>query len=111
LLIEVANTLQSLSRGTDTVARLGGDEFAVICTVINQRDDIALPATRLVEEIQKPICIEEHMVQIGASIGASIYPDDADTMSELIRKADQALYRAKDAGRNTYRMYDAGIDI
>lgn len=110
LLVEVASILNNICRDTDTVARLGGDEFAVICSLIKNSVDVETPAARLVEKIQQPINIDGNEVQIGTSIGISIYPKDGEDIETLIRNADLALYRAKESGRNMFCLYHDKLD-
>lgn len=106
LLVEVANRLREEFRKVDTVARLGGDEFAIIATNLQDASDINVIADRVVKRIAEPILIDGLELDTAASIGISFYPNDDTDADQLIRKADLALYQAKDGGRNTYRLYD-----
>jgi len=100
----VGERLTLVSRDTDFVARLGGDEFAMIATVIDGAASAELPAKRLVDQLGLPIYYEENDLKIGGSVGISIFPNDADNAEDLLKLADDALYAAKDAGRNTFRF-------
>jgi len=105
LLQLVAGILLASCREVDTVARLGGDEFAIIINGINELENAAIPANKLIDKLSKPLQIEENNIQIGASMGISSYPNDSTDLEDLQRMADQALYLAKEEGRNTYRFY------
>lgn len=104
VLIEVSKRFKKVLREQDTVARIGGDEFVVIVEGL----DSPLAATKIAENIlettAKTIQVDTHTIQIGASIGISIYPNDGITPEELIRQADIAMYNAKESGRNTFRF-------
>ena len=100
----VGERLTLISRDTDFVARLGGDEFAMIAPVLDDDVSAELPAKRIVDQLGLPVYFEEHDLKIGGSVGVSIYPKDADNAEDLMRLADNALYAAKDAGRNTFRF-------
>lgn len=105
LLQHVANTLLASCRETDTVARLGGDEFAIILPSSNHPLDTGPLSQRILKEISKPIVIEEHSIHIGISIGISTFPDNTDDLEVLQTQADEALYQAKENGRNTFRCF------
>jgi len=110
LLRVIANRLQAQKRETDTVARLGGDEFALILPQFRSAADTETLATRLIDIIGQPVEIDGHEVQVGASIGVALFPDDADDIDQMIRHADMAMYQAKEDGRNTYRLYAEQMD-
>jgi diguanylate cyclase (GGDEF)-like protein/PAS domain S-box-containing protein len=110
LLQIVSERLLAAARETDTVARLGGDEFAIVLTNIDDVNAISTIAERILGSIQEPVIIDDKTLQIGTSIGVSFYPDDSLNPDELIRMADVALYKAKEAGRRTYRLYNAKMD-
>jgi diguanylate cyclase (GGDEF)-like protein/PAS domain S-box-containing protein len=92
-------------RTGDTAGRVGGDEFVLVCATAGAVQEAALLATRLLHAIGEPIAIDGEMVSVGASIGISMYPSDGTTGSELIRKADTAMYAAKQSGRNLFHIY------
>lgn len=105
LLIEVAKRLLSASRATDTVARLGGDEFVLVFANLADKAECLQLIARITDEINLPFHIQGHEVRISASIGIAIYPDvDADG-SGLLRYADQAMYKAKQGGRNRVEFF------
>jgi len=105
LLQLVSEILLTSCREVDTVARLGGDEFAIILSAITEVENAAKPANKLIKKLSTPLQIENNSIQIGASMGISTYPNDSIDLEELQRMADQALYIAKEEGRNTYRFY------
>jgi len=107
LLKQVASRLVATARETDTVARLGGDEFAIVMTHMERTDTPAQLAGRIIESLSAPFDLSGQAVEIGTSIGISVYPDDDTDVDELIRKADVALYQAKAQGGGYYRLYDA----
>jgi diguanylate cyclase (GGDEF)-like protein len=104
LLIEVARTVQGAMVGGDTVARLGGDEFVVLIDVV-QPEDAAQVADRLVTLIGLPFTVESHDLQVSASIGIAIYPEDGTTRHEMLVNADAAMYHTKRSGRNGYNFF------
>ena len=105
LLIWVADTLQEMSRDTDTVARLGGDEFAIIVVNPENRDALSLMAKRAIRALSTKVNIMGHDLQISASIGIANIPENGDTDDKITGKADKALYAAKKAGRNTFCFF------
>ena len=106
LLIEVARRLRAAVRDTDVVARLGGDEFVVIATRASSRERVEEIARRVVADLALPYLLSVAVADVSASLGVAIFPVHGTQADELKRHADQALYEAKDAGRNTYRVYD-----
>jgi diguanylate cyclase (GGDEF)-like protein len=111
LLREAARRLAACVRDTDTVCRQGGDEFLVALTDV--RDDEAV--ARIAEKVLAALCcafkIEGHEVTISSSIGIALAPNDGKDFETLLRKADTAMYHAKDAGRNTFRFYDERMNV
>ena len=95
----------------DTVARLGGDEFAVMLENVRDPSDVERLAQRIIEAVSAPIRLEETQVYVGVSIGACIYPLDGHDSETLIRNADNAMYRAKAAGKNRCQFFDAEMAI
>ncbi|MES2949913.1 MAG: diguanylate cyclase [Pseudomonadota bacterium] len=104
LLKIVALRLVATTRKVDAIARMGGDEFVVLLENPAQREDIANIAEKLLESVRSPILHRGQELQIGFSIGISLYPDDGRTSAELMARADQAMYEAKSAGRNGFRF-------
>ncbi|MBV8702737.1 MAG: EAL domain-containing protein, partial [Acetobacteraceae bacterium] len=111
LLRSVAARLGARLRGSDTLARLGGDEFIVIQPDATDRASAASVAQKLLDTFAEPFLVRDNRIDIGASIGIAICPDDATEPDELLRNADIALYRAKREGRGQYRCYSAEMDL
>ncbi|MBL4799362.1 MAG: GGDEF domain-containing protein [Oleispira sp.] len=113
LLIKVAKIISSCIRKSDTVARLGGDEFTVILPGLDKLYDkpaISLIAKKVIDKLSKTIVIDDHNLNIGASIGIAIFPQDGLDISSLNKHADIAMYQAKDQGRSQYCFYDPKSD-
>ncbi|MBL4612522.1 MAG: EAL domain-containing protein, partial [Emcibacter sp.] len=110
LLRVVANRLESCAREIDTVARIGGDEFAIISTNIDNEQDAADAAQRVLDCVKKPIIIDGNSHQVGTSIGISFFPLDSDQPEELFRMADVALYQAKNDGKSIFRLFNPEMD-
>ncbi len=110
LLIGVARRLEIVLREVDTVARLGGDEFVLLLTDLADMDELETILERIMDVLEQPFDIEEHRLQVSASIGITIYPLDEADPESLLRHADQAMYQAKRAGRSRYSLFDAGQD-
>jgi len=104
LLVEIAQRLKSCVRGTDTVARYGGDEFTVILPDLHQPEDAAQVAEKILERVVEPVAVGETSVEISVSIGIAVFPHDGTDINTLLRNADDAMYRAKQAGRNNYQL-------
>lgn len=109
LLKEVALRLSSCVRSSDTVARMGGDEFTII---LGNHSDLAQArrygehvAAQVVSALHEPVTIQSQEFSVTASVGVAIYPEHGSDVSELLRHADQAMYRAKEKGRNAYCFY------
>jgi len=105
LLVIMSERLSSCIREIDTVARLGGDEFVILLTNIQNVDDIAHSMQRVLAAVAMPCIINDLDLMVSCSIGVSIYPDDGMDPNTLLKNADTALYKAKQAGRNNYQIY------
>jgi len=110
LLRKVAERFKVSLRDGDVVARLGGDEFAIIQSDAPQPTAATALATRLVDLIGRAYAIDGQIMHIGASVGIAIAPKDGYEPDVLLKNADLALYRAKDAGRGCYRFFESGMD-
>jgi len=110
LLRQVAGRLSGCLRESDTVGRLGGDEFAVILPELEDGQLASVVARKVVDALALPIQLEGEDVFASASIGITLFPDDADDLHTLLRNADTAMYRAKDLGRNNYQFYTAAMN-
>jgi len=109
LLIEAARRLSRSVRSTDVVARVGGDEFVVVMPDITTVEDVEQCAANLVVRLAPEISIEEHLVQLTASVGVCIYPDFAADAKHLLKRADSAMYVAKENGRNQYQVFSESM--
>ena len=110
VLVEVAARLRSCLRAEDILARMGGDEFTVIPHRRQSRSPVESVAVRILGSISRPFEIEGHRLVIGASIGLAVYPADGTDATTLLRHADAAMYKAKQASRGTFRWYAGGTD-
>lgn len=106
LLCQVAERLQFVVRSGDTVCRQGGDEFLLILGGIKDREDTASAALKVLERLELPFLVSGQQVLMSCSLGMAIAPDDGTDFDTLLKKADMAMYKAKDAGRNAWRCYD-----
>jgi diguanylate cyclase (GGDEF)-like protein/PAS domain S-box-containing protein len=105
LLRQVSSRLSRSVRAGDTVGRLGGDEFAIVMSGLTCANDANLVAQKIMTTFNAPFTLEDTDTYVTASIGITLYPDDGTGHDMLIKNADAAMYRAKDAGRNSYRFY------
>jgi diguanylate cyclase (GGDEF)-like protein len=110
LIREFSGRLQKILRSCDTVARLGGDEFAVIQTGVSGEAATVALCRRILEAVAEPFAVVGQEAFVGVTIGVAVAPDAASDASELVRKADIALYRAKSEGRNCYRIFAQAMD-
>ena len=110
LLIEIGTRLSNEVRNGDTVARIGGDEFIILLSNLKNIDELDTAITRINQSISKPVIIAEHTLSVTASIGATVYPKDNSDADTLIRHADNAMYAAKQSGKNTYHIFDPLLD-
>jgi len=105
LLIYISNILRKYIRESDTLSRLGGDEFILLFSSINSAIDAQNIAKKIQKALQEKHTIGVHELYVTSSIGIALYPKHAQNSEELIRNADTAMYEAKHAGRNGYKMY------
>jgi diguanylate cyclase (GGDEF)-like protein len=110
LLVAVAQRLQSLLRPLDTAVRLGGDEFVLLLTELGHADEARTALDRVMAELAMPHDLAQRKVEVTASIGVAMYSGDDATVDTLLRHADQALYVAKQAGRQRVRFFDVQHD-
>ena len=109
LLKQVAARLKTLLRDTDTLARLGGDEFVVLQNAIKAVGDAEALSQRIIAKVSEPYRLAGTDVRIGVSVGVAVARDAAADGLDLPARADFALYQAKEAGRNTFRLYDGAV--
>ena len=107
VLIEIASRFKNSLRAEDTISRLGGDEFTVIIENLESTESASILAQKLINNAQKPIIIDGHELFVTCSIGISIYPEDAHEDKSLINTADNAMYKAKEAGKNRFKFFVA----
>jgi len=105
LLLQFTTRVKDCLREDDTLARLGGDEFIVLLPEMERLSDVFAVADRLIEANKRPYQINGNQINVGSSIGISLYPEDGTTVQELINGADIAMYRAKREGRNRYKLF------
>src|SRR5271166_1241910 len=111
LIRQVAGRLAGVVRRQDTVARLGGDEFAILLPGMGDEAAVRLLAERMLEALHRPYLIDGADVYTSASIGVSSYPEHGDTYDELLSRADEAMYRAKDMGRDTFQIFNENPEV
>jgi diguanylate cyclase (GGDEF)-like protein len=110
LLVAIAGRLLANVRGGDTVARIGGDEFVLLLAGMAGIDEYESTLNRILEVVNEPVDIESRRVAVSASIGIALYPKDDADPDLLLRHADQAMYEAKQAGRNKFIFFDPNLE-
>jgi diguanylate cyclase (GGDEF)-like protein/PAS domain S-box-containing protein len=111
LLKEVAERLRRSMRASDTVSRMGGDEFNILLTEISNAGDIITIAQKVADSFRMPFEISRHVFNMSTSIGISIYPDDGESIEDLFKNADIAMYHAKGQGGNSYQFFNETMNI
>ena len=111
LLKGVALRLGRFARASDIVSRQGGDEFLIVFTGLRDGADIAIAAERLMQEFKAPFFVESHEIATSLSVGIALYPRDGADFPTLLKKADIAMYQAKAAGRDAYRLFDDQMHV
>lgn len=109
LLVKLTERLVHHLREDDTLARLGGDEFIALLPEVVEIDEVTRVARRLIDAASATFDLGGRRIRVGCSLGISVYPDDGDEPEVLVQRADAAMYRAKEEGRNTYRLYRADM--
>lgn len=107
LLKQFASRIKGHLREADTLARQGGDEFIILLSQLQEEKDALVVAERILTTVQEPWKINEHIFHTSSSIGIAFYPEDGITRHELMKHADNALYEAKENGRNNYKVYSS----
>jgi diguanylate cyclase (GGDEF)-like protein/hemerythrin-like metal-binding protein/PAS domain S-box-containing protein len=111
LLIIIAQRMKTILRACDTLSRIGGDEFIAVLADLEKYQDYNLVLGRLLSVVSETILIDGHALKVSASIGVTIYPDDAADADQLLRHADQAMYQAKQLGKNQCYFFDPKLDM
>jgi diguanylate cyclase (GGDEF)-like protein len=109
LLQEIAYRLDSSLRADDTAARLGGDEFALLLGGLRGPTEVEQVLNRVLQDVARPVTIEGRAVNVTASVGVSLFPGDVNDPDQLVRHADQAMYKAKEAGKGRYHIFDPAV--
>lgn len=110
LLVNIAHRLKEVLREGDTLARIGGDEFVVVMVDLENPGDYELVLNRLLVVAAEPVMLNKQFLRVSASIGATLYPQDNADADQLLRHADQAMYVAKQTGKNCYHLFDIATD-
>jgi diguanylate cyclase (GGDEF)-like protein/PAS domain S-box-containing protein len=111
LLQSIARRLVECVRGSDTVSRQGGDEFVVLLSDLDQSEDAAHTARRMLQVVAEAHPIDHHDLHVTTSIGVSVYPDDGLDAETLIKNADTAMYQAKENGRQSYKFFKPAMNV
>jgi len=110
LLRAVAGSIEGVLRKSDTVGRMGGDEFLVVLPEVKTPEGVAAVASKLLKTVRQARTVDGHDISVTTSIGLALYPWDGADAQELIQRADSAMYRAKESGRDTYRFARDDLD-
>jgi diguanylate cyclase (GGDEF)-like protein/PAS domain S-box-containing protein len=110
VLHEIAARLTQAAERFGLVARLGGDEFTLLVRDFDSHEALGRMAEEVLAALARPMRVEQHEVFVSGSIGISVYPNDGIDASTLLKNADAAMYRAKEAGKNTYQFFDADMN-
>ncbi|HTD04619.1 putative bifunctional diguanylate cyclase/phosphodiesterase, partial [Undibacterium sp.] len=105
IIVEIGRRLSAIIESDNTVGRLGGDEFVVMLSELVSEDVLAITAQNILDALSQPITIYEHEFFLTGSLGVSVYPKDGADSQSLLKNADTAMYRAKDAGGNNMQFY------
>lgn len=111
LLRQASQRIAGCVRASDSVARLGGDEFTVILSELEDPSRVEIIASQIIAQLAQPFVFDGHTAQVTASVGITVYPDDATDLEVLMQNADQAMYAAKRAGRNRFSYYTHAMQV
>jgi diguanylate cyclase (GGDEF)-like protein/PAS domain S-box-containing protein len=110
LLVEASRRIKKCLRESDEIARIGGDEFTIVITNFNDIEDIKQVCNKIIKAISSPFTLGDNAIIVGVSIGITLFPDDADNIEKLMSNADQAMYLAKNEGRNRFSFFTRAIN-
>lgn len=110
LLVKLSKLMNGVLREGDTLARIGGDEFVAVLPDLDRMSDCELVLSRLLQAAMSPVTLDGRSLQVSTSIGVTLYPQDGADADQLMRHADQAMYIAKQMGRNRYHLFDIHKD-
>jgi diguanylate cyclase (GGDEF)-like protein/PAS domain S-box-containing protein len=111
LLQSLAQRLLTCVRNSDTVSRQGGDEFVILLSEVTHAADAAVSAQKLLLALSEPHRVDQHDLEVTVSIGIATYPDDGTDAETLLKRADFAMYHAKDSGRNNYQFFEPKMNV
>ncbi|MDP4088301.1 MAG: EAL domain-containing protein [Bacillota bacterium] len=111
LIKEVASRFKYVVKEPNVLGRLGGDEFAVIVQGYSKVQEVEVFIQRLMNSLKKPVKLKSNRFIVSASFGISIFPEDGKRIDELLRNADTAMYRAKETGKNSYKLFNKAMEI
>jgi diguanylate cyclase (GGDEF)-like protein/PAS domain S-box-containing protein len=109
LLVEAATRIKDRIREYDTLSRFGGDEFTVILPELHDASHVGNISTNIIERLSEPFVLNGQECFVSASIGIALYPDDASTVTDLVKQSDQAMYAAKNAGRGRFNFFTRAL--
>ena len=110
VLMQLAERLQRDIRASDLLTRISGDEFVVLLRHLKSSDEALRVAEKLKVSLGAPFLLDAQVLNVGASIGVSVYPDDATDPTALLQHADSAMYHVKNSGKNSVKRYHASVD-
>lgn len=110
VLIAISQNMKAALRSVDTLARIGGDEYVVVLADVQGPHQCGLMVEKILRACAEPIVVQDKILQVSASIGVTIYPQDNVDADQLLRHADRAMYEAKQAGKNRYHIFDSALD-
>ncbi len=111
VLKQQAQRIRAAVREQDAVSRMGGDEFTIVLSPIEEAIEVTSLAKRVLDAVNTPVVVQSHTMDMGASIGVALFPNDGDNADDLIRNADMALYEAKSQGRNRVNFFSYKLDL
>ena len=110
LLVQISKRLRTVLREEDIVCRMGGDEFTFLISNVDSEEEAAKIADKILESLQEKYILEEQEFNISASMGVAFYPEDGNESETLLKKADIAMYRAKENGKSNYQFFNNDMD-